>query len=224
MKTCENCSSLHNGLYGSGRFCSDKCARGFSTKAKRKDINNRVSIALTKPLLAKICPNCEIEFKTKFKKKIFCSRSCAAQSLPEASRKRMSKIMSIRYSGTGNPMFGKSPTHTKRIKFYSAKNNEEFVLKSSYEHLAVLKLESDKTILSYTYEKLVIPYSDSGRDRNYIPDFKIERTNDVGAIIEVKPESLLNIWNNKIKIDAGKKYAKENNLDFLLWTEKDLGL
>ena len=44
---CENCSSKHDGSYGSGRFCSSKCARGFSTKAKRKEINRKVSKTLT---------------------------------------------------------------------------------------------------------------------------------------------------------------------------------
>jgi hypothetical protein len=45
---CENCSREHNGSYGSGRFCSTKCARGFSTKEKRKEINRKVSIKLLK--------------------------------------------------------------------------------------------------------------------------------------------------------------------------------
>ncbi len=40
---CENCQNEHSGEYGSGRFCSDKCARGFSTKEKRKEINEKVS-------------------------------------------------------------------------------------------------------------------------------------------------------------------------------------
>lgn len=40
---CENCNKEHDGSYGSGRFCSSKCARGFSTKAKRKEINEKVS-------------------------------------------------------------------------------------------------------------------------------------------------------------------------------------
>ena len=43
---CENCSSEHNGSYGSGRFCCEKCARGFSTKANRKEINIKVSKTL----------------------------------------------------------------------------------------------------------------------------------------------------------------------------------
>lgn len=38
---CENCGKEHNGLYGSGRFCSKECARSFSTKHiknKKKDL------------------------------------------------------------------------------------------------------------------------------------------------------------------------------------------
>ena len=40
---CENCNNDHDGSYGSGRFCCAKCARGFSTKLKRKEINVKVS-------------------------------------------------------------------------------------------------------------------------------------------------------------------------------------
>ena len=44
---CENCGSEHNGSYGSGRFCCEKCARGFSTKEKREEINEKVSKKLS---------------------------------------------------------------------------------------------------------------------------------------------------------------------------------
>lgn len=43
---CENCGSVHLGEYGSGRFCSSKCARGFSTKKSRAEINLKVSESL----------------------------------------------------------------------------------------------------------------------------------------------------------------------------------
>jgi len=43
---CENCNLKHEGNYGSGRFCTEKCARGFSTKLKRNEINNKVSEVL----------------------------------------------------------------------------------------------------------------------------------------------------------------------------------
>ena len=44
---CENCNASHSGVYGSGRFCSNTCARGFSTKLKRKEINDKVSNTLS---------------------------------------------------------------------------------------------------------------------------------------------------------------------------------
>jgi 5-methylcytosine-specific restriction endonuclease McrA len=44
---CENCGIDHDGSFGSGRFCSSKCARSFSTKNKRHEINKKVSASLT---------------------------------------------------------------------------------------------------------------------------------------------------------------------------------
>lgn len=43
---CENCGIEHNGDYGSGRFCCSKCARGFSTKNRRLEINGKISKSL----------------------------------------------------------------------------------------------------------------------------------------------------------------------------------
>lgn len=40
---CELCGKEHDGSYGSGRFCSQKCARSFSTSKNRKNINKKVS-------------------------------------------------------------------------------------------------------------------------------------------------------------------------------------
>lgn len=45
---CENCQSEHFGQYGSGRFCSSKCARCYSTKEKRKIISSKVSDTLSR--------------------------------------------------------------------------------------------------------------------------------------------------------------------------------
>jgi len=40
---CEKCGGTHDGFYGSGRFCSEKCSRGFATQKRRKEINEKVS-------------------------------------------------------------------------------------------------------------------------------------------------------------------------------------
>lgn len=43
---CEFCKAEHSGEYGSGRFCSMRCARAFSTKTNRAEINRKVSSKL----------------------------------------------------------------------------------------------------------------------------------------------------------------------------------
>lgn len=44
---CESCSKHHECTYGSGRFCTAKCARSFSTKKKRHEISEKVSRKLS---------------------------------------------------------------------------------------------------------------------------------------------------------------------------------
>jgi len=82
MKVCENCENEHSGTYGSGRFCSKKCAKAFSTKAKRKEINEKVSKKRKENAhkdVEKICPECKKQFAVHWNKRnnICCSSSCA---------------------------------------------------------------------------------------------------------------------------------------------------
>lgn len=69
MKRCENCDLEHNGNYGSGRFCNDKCARSFSTKKNREQINKKVSEKLKKFHIGVIrtCKVCGKEIDSKKK-------------------------------------------------------------------------------------------------------------------------------------------------------------
>ena len=64
VQTCENCHEEHDGSYGSGRFCSVKCARGFATKANRKEISEKVSKTLTKHE-KRYCGVCGVEVSKK---------------------------------------------------------------------------------------------------------------------------------------------------------------
>jgi len=89
MFICENCGQGHNGSYGSGRFCSVKCSRGFSTKAKRKEINKRVSIKLKKlpEIYEKICPTCKDTFYTKNKKVKYCdTKKCYTRVITQKTK------------------------------------------------------------------------------------------------------------------------------------------
>jgi very-short-patch-repair endonuclease len=93
MKICENCKKEHEGTYGSGRFCSTECARGFSTKGKRSLINERVSKKMKKPDRVKICPICHDEFIGR-KKQICCSPKCRNKKWTNTEKQR--KIFSDR--------------------------------------------------------------------------------------------------------------------------------
>lgn len=76
---CENCNIEHDGSYGSGRFCSSKCARGFATKKDRRQISDKVRASLTKPKEISICPECEKEF-AKVRNRTYCSNACASKA------------------------------------------------------------------------------------------------------------------------------------------------
>ena len=77
---CENCGSEHSGSYGSGRFCSEKCARGFSTKANRKEINEKVSKTLGGINYVPREKHCLYCGKTLIKtQKQFCDTNCYSQ-------------------------------------------------------------------------------------------------------------------------------------------------
>ena len=67
----------HDGSYGSGRFCSCKCARGFSTKTKRSEINTKVSLKLKVLPSERYCADCGSAI-CNYKHNLYC-KSCAAK-------------------------------------------------------------------------------------------------------------------------------------------------
>lgn len=86
---CENCANKHDGSYGSGRFCKKECAKSFSTKSNRKEINQKVSITMggtgeRKVIIKKekvektkyYCLSCKKEIRYKGK---YCNPQCKAK-------------------------------------------------------------------------------------------------------------------------------------------------
>lgn len=64
---CENCGKEHDGSYGSGRFCSKECAKGYSGKKCKNEVVERKCIICGKPVLVNVhkaisktlCEECE---------------------------------------------------------------------------------------------------------------------------------------------------------------------
>ena len=97
---CEKCNTKIKEAYGSGRFCSQKCARSFSTASNREAISKKTSDTIRKKFLeqsvrnknpniknkkqnnneniykTKNCENCEKEFQY-IREKRFCDKICA---------------------------------------------------------------------------------------------------------------------------------------------------
>lgn len=106
---CEYCGEHHEGQYGSGRFCTGKCARGFSTQAKRNLINKKVSKTLTGTGHADIEVTCEVCKTTRvvpWRKRHgrTCGPACAGK-LPDVreklSKTRIAAIKAGKYNGSG---------------------------------------------------------------------------------------------------------------------------
>lgn len=124
-------------------------------------------------------------------------------------RKKLSKAN----SGSNNPMYGKpSPQGSGNgwSGWYKG-----FYFRSILE-LSFLKVNLNENLKSA--ENIKIPYIDyNGVKRNYLPDFIL---NDK-ELIEIKPLSLINSLENKLKFEAAEKYCEENNLIFKVFTEND---
>lgn len=85
---CKNCNKkdgIKYSKYSTGEFCCRECARAFSTKNKRKEINKLVSKKLKgkgNPDISKECLECKKEFIVKWplRKQEFCSSKCVIEN------------------------------------------------------------------------------------------------------------------------------------------------
>ena len=114
-----------------------------------------------------------------------------------------------------------SPHKSRRRGLYpSIKIGKNVPFQSSYELKAILILEEDNNVLTYDHGH---SYDVNGRSR--CAEFIINNN----IIIEVKPEGMINSKNKKIKssvalqLSDGQDYCNQNNLQYEVWTEKELG-
>lgn len=219
---CEKCGIEHDGKYASGRFCSSKCSRSFSTSSKRDEINEKVSKKLknrsTKTLeyfsLDKICPSCKHEFLARLKKQKYCSRKCRPKCVHSDEFKEKIRQVRFREIEKGNVGYG-IKTSFNGIRCDSALEYA-FLKKYLFEN-PTAKIERFKGFLRSEDDKVC-----------YQPDFLI----DDKIIVEVKYTkmglTLSEKWGNYILSQESKKNLlikqKDNGFDYLWVTEKDIGL
>lgn len=95
--------------------------------------------------------------------------------------------------------------------------------RSSLELMMHYLLDTDDDILWYENEPFSIPYEKApGVIRNYIPDFFAFRKCDKPLLLEVKPAFRMREAEVGYKVEAGKKFCKENGFEFVYIDEKFL--
>jgi len=168
---CENCKDEHDGSYGSGRFCSSKCARGFSTKSKRGEINDSVSKTMslklskglkvgcvkinTDNIVKSFCEICGKEYITRTyeKRKLWiktCSKECAIKLRVKSYHENTNKKVGGYRKGSGR---GKSGWY------------KEYWCDSSYELAYVIynidhniTFERNTESFNYTWKNKILKY------------------------------------------------------------------
>lgn len=188
---------------------------------KRLEINNKISKQLngrkTAKSIKKYCLFCKNEFfvtRQRITKK-FCSVFCKNKNpISEETRKKISFIK----KGNKNPMFGKSPKHTKNILVNTTKTNSHFLLvRSSYEKKFVLSMENNHNVSFFEYEPkdFKVIYNHNGK-KTYQPDFLVVEK-DKRYIVEIKAEWQRYNENTILKEKAFKSVFPE--IEYKILTE-----
>lgn len=227
MKICEKCLLEHDGKYASGRFCSPKCSRSFSTSIKRKEINKKVSKTITAKThyIEKICLICETTFKVKKSRsyKKTCSKKCGYK----LSNSYVEKREKLSIARTQAILDGK--TNSKSIKCVYDFNGKSIRCDSKIEYACLNYFETVFQAVSMERCRESVEYDDDGQTRRFTPDFIIETPSDC-FIVECKsfasPKNLNEKWRKYNELSLKKKqilieFASSTNRKSF-WFTKDL--
>lgn len=228
---CKNCNekeAVKYSKYSNGLFCSKECARSFSTKSKRKQINEKVSKKLEGTGNGDVtnkCKMCGKEFTVVYyrRNQEFCSKTCGSQysnSQPEKKNKlSKARVKSIK-NGIINGA-GKKSTYIFKGKEINCDSKIENACINYFEKLGADKIRRSNIEIIY--------YDHDNHKRRFLPDFEITLNNEeylVEAKGYVNMKTLDEKWRDYNKISDIKKkvlieYCEENGLK-PFWFEKKL--
>jgi|694.fasta_scaffold46071_5 hypothetical protein len=162
------------------------------------------------------------------------SRSLTGKSKSESHKQKISEHMKS-YWGKETNRERQSLEQAERVKnglltkctrvhgyFNNSKKSSKpnVYYRSLFELNAILHLESNEDVISYTFEPYNIEYSFEGKIRHYIIDCLIEYKDGTKRIVEFKPNCHVTHDKNVAKFQSAQKFATENGFIFEIWTEK----
>ena len=113
-------------------------------------------------------------------------------------------------------------SYCKTGYFWSDKNGKLLHYRSSYELIVYKMFEVISKVVKYEVEVVVIPYKwADGSVHRYHVDILVWYDDGTKELIEVKPEYKLEDDLVRLKIEAGKNYAEQNDMKFSVWTENN---
>lgn len=112
----------------------------------------------------------------------------------------------------------------KQGKFWSKKNQKEFIFRSAYEFGYFILLEEDIDVVSYIVEPFQVHYRFKGVNRKYWPDLLVLYRDGSMKILEVKPKSMLKSAQVRAKAAGCKLFIKSalKNTSYHFITEEDI--
>lgn len=94
--------------------------------------------------------------------------------------------------------------------------------RSLWEKKAMLMLDKDSSVASFSYEAFSVPYTWNGRKRFTIPDLLVTRTTGLKEVVEVKPRGYTYNEKEIAKAEACRKFCKKKQWAYYVWDEKVL--
>lgn len=165
-------------MYGSGRFCSTKCARGFSTKYRRNEINEKIQATLTGSGHDDVkikCLKCDNELYVKWNRRNqkFCNVSCSS-SYHMADKSYFYSELAKKTGLGGN-------RNNYAHGWYDSPIAGRVYLESSYEYKVAVELDKNKI-------KWERPAPLNYDNKKYYPDFYLI---DYGIYLDPKNDYLI---------------------------------
>ena len=120
--------------------------------------------------------------------------------------------------------------HYQRGEYTSTKSGQVCKFRSGWEEKVMHHLDSDPTVVSWTYEQTVIEYVSNIRTkkvRRYYPDFYVKYSDGREEVLEVKPKRKLDQLTVRKKAEAARSWCASRGMTYRMLTEtelKELGL
>ncbi|MCM3410213.1 TnsA endonuclease N-terminal domain-containing protein [Metabacillus litoralis] len=109
-----------------------------------------------------------------------------------------------------------------RGKHNSSKMFKMIPWESTLERDFIKLLDFDPTVISFQSQPIRIDYLFQGKERKYYPDFLVKKNDYKNYIYEVKALNKTNEERNIVKFQVGRRYCLENNMKYVIVTEKDI--